>query len=83
MIVEIILTFVCVIYPGRKENIMKTCNTQVFWRAGLSSTLQCDSLMVCGYVHIHTVYTHTTDTYIARFGGGEQRFGDNWGFLQK
>lgn len=81
MIVEIILTSVCIVYPGRKENIVKTCNTHRFFE-------ELDCLPPCSVIHwrcvavrLYVLYTHTTHTYIPSFGGDEQRFGDNWNFF--
>lgn len=84
MIVEIILTSMCIVYPGRKENVVKTCNTHRFLEelACLSPCSVSHSRVVCGCAHT-LLYTHSMHTYVPSFGGGEQRFGDNWYFFLK
>lgn len=62
MIVEITLTSMCIVYPGRKENVVKTCSTHRFGGAGLPFALKCESVTggvwLCTHVTVHTHYAH-------------------------
>lgn len=74
MLVEIILTSMCIACPGGKENVVEACNTQDFGGAGLPLTLQGGSVPGDEWQCTHT-------KYVPIFGGGKQRFGDNWDFF--
>lgn len=81
MIVEIIQASVGIVYPSRKEDVVKTCNTRRLFEE-LGCLLPCSVIhWCCVAVHIHTLYTQHTS--FPSVSGGEQRFGDNWGFYRK